>query len=443
MYHRFWSIFSKPIEAIVRTRSAKTVYLEKLKDSGLESRFNPENLLKSQSSVKVFGIDHYINNTPQGYSFSRLLMNTAAISVAGDRMGYFQDGTPFPKDKMFFNTLTDGDPRGLSPNERLVAGKKIISSNSWAFARGGYPAPMLREYYKKPFQVGIYSQAGAQFEMPYLHYKLFALDPFNTDIDNPLFAHLYEGLPKNYTEAVQLLGAEDFNLQIGRIRDGFSYISRTAQGNFFTSIYKSRAIIFLDQAYTKHLDEDVALLLTAVDKSAAESGKPAFLKATALGMGYFSQIDCLYDIKHHLYSYFLQAIKKALESRAYLHIGRIEFPIFSELFGQFYQNLLPLPNYGGVIVQQRARDLLDFTEDERDRYYVCVINPSDANALPGNEWGDGSIEAALANNTSLRFDQVHLMNPRVLDPSVHISIDVNQDLVVTRASNENNTRLGL
>ena len=71
------------------------------------------------------------------------------------------------------------------------------------------------------------------------------------------------------------------------------------------------------------------------------------------------------------------------------------------------------------------RDILEFSPTEHERYYVCVVNPSDVNALPGNEWGGFSVESMLGNNTLLRLDQVFLVNQKVLDPSHHqgVSID--------------------
>lgn len=414
---RWLGLFSQGTKQIIRAQVPKDLYRQQLESSGLVKYFSPEVLAKSQASVRVYADDRYLGERSHSPSLARVLSNTAAISVAGDRDGYFQDGRPFPKEKTFFSQLADGDPRGLSPLERLAAAKKIISSTSWAFAKGGYPAHSQRELYHSIFPVGIFSQAGAQFEMPYLHYRLFFLDACQTQINIPLFSHLYQNVPTDYNQALIEFNRQYFNPNMCHIRDGLSFLSRRADGAFFSSRSQRQALLFLDDAYRRHLDEDITLLLKGVDHAAAIAGKPAFLKATAVGMGYFAQINCQYDIKHQLYPYFLQAFKNALERDTYPHIACIEFPLFEELFNEFYQQFLPEPVYGGVTLRAGRRDLLNFTAEEREQYYVCVVNPSDANALPGNEWTDSSVESMLANNTSLRFDQVHLINPQVLDPS--------------------------
>ena len=191
------------------------------------------------------------------------------------------------------------------------------------------------------------------------------------------------------------------------------------------SLLKRNATIFLNKAYERHLLEDTALLLTAVNQAAKAAGKPAFLKATAVGMGFFAKVNCQYDIKHYLYPYYLRAFRDLLQTGQYPNIASVEFPVFSHLFEECYTNNLPESIYGGVEVSMAMRDVLDFSEDERDKYYVCIVNPSDANALPGNEWGDTSLESTIANNTSLRFDQVHLMNSHVLEAAHHqlVTID--------------------
>lgn len=423
MFPRFFAAPGLVVESSLK-KLAATLYRDNIVAKGLHAYFSPESLVKSQASVKVFANQHYFNTGEQTPSLHRVLAHTLGVNVAGDRDGFFQDFTPLPKIPKFFENLKPGDARGLAPSERLIAGKKIIFSNSLVKAHGGYPANKPKIFYKKPFEAGIFSQAGAQFEMPYLHYGLFCLDPLHSDAKDPLFAHLYQDLPASFTEAKEALGDYDFTNDLGRIRVGFPYLARSGNGGFYSSLFRKNAIIFLNKAYERHIYEDTALLLASVNEAAKASGKPAFLKATAIGMGYFSKVDCHYDIKHHLYPYCLRAFRDLLATGQYPNIALVEFPIFSTLFQEFYTGILTEKSYGGVRVQESARDVLEFSEAERDTYYVCVTNPSDANALPGNEWGDGSVEAAIANNTSLRFDQVHLMNPKVLEPESHVFVGV-------------------
>ena len=190
---------------------------------------------------------------------------------------------------------------------------------------------------------------------------------------------------------------------------------------------RANAVVFLSKAYERsYIQEDILLLLTAVNESAKQAGKPAFLKATAVGMGFFAQVNCEYDISHHLYPYYLRAFRDLLATGLYPHIAEVEFPLFSDLFEQFYNGIFITNSYGGVRVSQSRRDVLKFSEEECDKYYLCVVNPSDANALPGNEWTSTSVEASIGNNTSLRFDQVYLMNPEVLNSANFIPVEIDQ-----------------
>lgn len=415
------------VPPLVRASTSPTaVFRRKLDASGLMAGFSPEALASSQASVKVFANNHYISKTPttDRPSVERLLSKTAAESVEGDHEGYFQDGTPFPDNNQFFSQIKSGDPFVLSPEERLISGKKLVYSESWLARAGGYPRHIPIVNYDNPVRVGIFSQAGAQFEMPYLHYSLFGLDPCNNRIHHPLFTHLYKDLPVSFDDAKKFLGRYDSTNTLGRIRVGFPFLCRRTEGSFYSSMFKQSASIFLNKAYERHLMEDTALLLASVNESARLAGKPALLKATAVGMGFFAKVDCQYDIKHHLYPYFLLAYRDLLSTGAYPYIGKVEFPTFSPMFKEFYDGFFIEKTYGGAKVCQSSRDVLEFSEEEHEEYFVCVVNPTDTNAFAGNEWDYASVESSIGNNTSLRVDQVYLVNPQVLNPAAHISVDI-------------------
>ncbi len=397
-----------------------------LERRGLNKLFTPEQLRQSQDSTCVYFNNRYF----PPFSLLRTLKNTAAISVNGDRDGYFQNGEPFPSEPDFFAQLKTGESLGLSPEERLAASQKIIASQSWAVAYGGYPRNNPQIRYKNPFRVGIFSMAGAQFEMPYLHYKLFALDPLQQEVDNiPSYAHLYRDLPTHYDAAKQTLGDREVNKHLNYLSIdsslflGPTLITRTQKG-FSTAHTENNAVIFLGQAYERYIFENVALLLTAVNENAKQVGKPALLKAAAVGMGFFSRIDCRYDISHYLYPYFLRAFKYLLETGEYPNIAVVEFPIFSEILAMIYDMSMLKFEYGGVKVIRQSRDLLHFSEEEISEFYPVVLNPTDSNAFPGNEEGFDSVEAMIGNNTSLRHDQVYLMNPNLLRTENHVGVQV-------------------
>lgn len=433
---RLWGLFGASMKEAgkaltsVPKETKRAVYQKQYTDAGLTNQFTPEALKKSQASVRVYANDLYINNTIKpchSLSLNRALTKTAAVAVHGDRHGLFQDGTPFPNDQQYFTQLKSGDPRGLSPEERLLAGKKIIASNSLVLATGGYPFMNPKQLLKKPMEIGIFSQAGAQFEMPYLHYQLFVLDPHQSSLPPTPFSHFYTGLPTTYSEANHAFDLNHFNPNFSLLRQGFSFLSRRTTGDFYQSFYKKDALILLNKAYQKHLFEDTALMLAAVNEFAKEQGKPAFLKATAVGMGFFAKIDCTYTIQHHLYPYYLRSFRDLLKTGQYPHIAKIEFPTLSEPLEELYKYIMTEETYGGVDVAKSMRDVLTFTDKEQEQFYICVVNPSDANALPGNEWSYGSVEPMIGLNTSLRADQVYLMNENVLSPEhqrmVHIDTE--------------------
>lgn len=399
----------------------------------LNSRFKKEwlsklspNLMKenTESARVYFNPRYFSKKTPPSSAFSlhRLLTKTAAISVEGDRAGHFQDGTPFP-DPLFFSRLKPGSPEGLSPEERLLASKKVITSTSSVLAVGGYPYHNPRENLAKPFQAGVISLVGSQFENTYLQYKMFMMDPHQQQVESRLFEHLYGDTPKDYESAQKALKNYDLNDDLQRLRHGLFFIARNSSGYFYTTPFKKNALIFHQTAYFNGLVEDVFLSLASTNKMAEYARKPAYLKATAVGMGFFARIDGAYDIRSYLFPVYLRAFKHVLENHSFSHIKCIEFPVFEEKgqnsFSLIFGNQTSI---NGIEVHQSTLDVLAFSDAQKEQYYLCVLNPSDSNAFPGNEWGYGSVESAIGNNTTIRMDQVYLTNPDIIAPEKHIGI---------------------
>ncbi|WP_277619286.1 hypothetical protein [Legionella norrlandica] len=216
---------------------------------------------------------------------------------------------------------------------------------------------------------------------------------------------------------------------MSRIRIGLPYLARSSKGTFYPSFGKSNAVIFLAEAYKRYQLEDISLLLASVNQSAKEAGKPALLKATAVGMGFFAKINCSYDIQHLLFPYYLRAYKQLLTEQKYPWITKIEFPIFGELQQEQFDAIFADYN-GHVKVYQSTRDVLAFSESETEKFLPAVINPSDAFSYIGNEWGYGSVESMIGNNSSLRLDQVPHANPLLLEPSHHVGVQINDDYSV-------------
>ncbi|HCU5990184.1 TPA: type IV secretion protein Dot [Legionella pneumophila] len=422
MRSKLFSFFKRTSRPMKATPS-KIWFETQLKNRGLDKKFQIDELSETQSSVRVFANKKYLPDTE---TINEALTKVTAVNVSGDKSGFFQNGLPFPDETGYFEKIPVGHPELLSPIERLAGSKKVVSSHSLVTASGGYPFTNPLLPYRKPIKVSIFSLAGPSFENNYLHYRLFLLDPVQKIIDSSLFSHLYDGLPILFDEAKKELGEYDTNKMIARIRLGFPYLARFSSGGFYPSFSKTNAIIFLSEAYFRYQLEDISLLLASVNQTAKETGKKAFLKATAVGMGFFAKIDCGYDIKHMIFPYYLRAYKKLLSEHKFPWIAKIEFPIFNEIQQEQFDSIFE--DYNGLTkVYQSTRDVLQFREEEIEKYLPAVINPSDAFALTGNEWGYASVESMIGNNSSIRFDQVHHMNPLILDPSHHVEAQINKD----------------
>jgi hypothetical protein len=400
------------------------VWFEKqLQDSGLSHKITHEQLTATQPTIKVFFNKKYFHDES---TIHRALTKVPAVNVAGDQSGIFQNGLDFPINRTYFSRIPDGHAELLSPLERLTAAKKIVYSNSQVFASGGYPHTNPKEAYTKPINVGLFSLAGASFENSYLHQRLFILDPHNRKANTARFESLFSNVPTTFEEAQNELGAYDLNQSSVRIRTGLPYLARTESGIYYPSFGRTNSVIFSSEAYTRHLLEDTSLLLTSVNEAAKEVGKPALLKATAVGMGFFARINGSCEIDYLLYPYFLRAFKKLLTEQSYPWIAKIEFPTFNELQQHQFDGVFE--NYSNPVqVIQTGRDVLKFSAAETEQYFPCAINPSDAFAYIGNEWGFGSVESMIGNNSSLRFDQVPHANPLLLQSQHHIPISIKPD----------------
>ena len=426
-YSKWLNFFNRTVSSVTKKLTREEFHQHNLMTNNAFLKAIPSSLVTAtQNSVRVFYNQRYFKDplatTP--YSINRLINNTAAVSVAGDRDGYFQDGTPFT-DKNFFAQLKPGDSRGLAPEERLLSPKKMITSISHVFAAGGYPAHNPRELVSNSFPVGIISWPGCQFENTYLQYRLFFMDRFSQNLNNPHFTHLYTNSPTNFEQAYRELDSQDPGWQLKRPRIDLLFIARNEEsGKFYTSLFKKNAIIFHAQAYMNSLKEDVILALCAANKMAEEDGRPAFLKATGVGMGHFSKIDCSYPIHGYLQPLYLKAYKNVLEEYRFPHIAAIEFPLFDEADqALFDEEFADTQIINRIQLSKSMRDALAFNETEKKKFCLLVLNPSDSNAYPGNEPEDASLEACIGNNSTLRIDQIP-WNPRFNERSIYVGVSI-------------------
>ncbi len=425
MFSFFRHMFSPAKLATKLAMNPTEWFQAQIKAIGLSSVLPPAKLEASQASAKVFYNQRYLS----AEDIPSCLTKIPAINVSGDSVGFFQNGLEFPSNPNFFKDIPNGHREFLSPDERLSAGKKILYSDSLVFGSGGYPQNNPRTLYPKPFSAAILSLAGATFENDYLHSRLFLLDPVNSTVNAPSnFSHLFTNSTTQFDQAKLILGSSESNSQLTRIRLGLAtFLGRNTEKNYFPTIYKNQAVILQTEAYFKHLLEDIALLLKTVNDMAERQGKPALLKATAVGMGYFAKIAGEYDIKHVLFPYYLRAYQQLLSEHSYPWIAEIEFPILSGELQQYQFDQLFKDWNNPVKVFRSGRDVCSFTEEEIANYSLNILNPSDAFAYAGNELGFASVEAMIGMNTSLRCDQVYCVNPTILDPANHIEVTIDGD----------------
>lgn len=389
----------------------------------IDHHFTPEILHRTQESARIYYNTTYFREPRQ---LTDALTKTPAINIA-DSVGRFADGTPFPSVPNFFANIPPGHPTFMDPIQRLASGKKVIVSNSLVIASGGYPVTNPRRVKPTPHYAGIFSLAGASFERHYLHPKLFILDPIN-EIISPQhmasFGHLYRGLPTEFEAAKTVLGKYNSTSDLCRIHTGFPLLARRTRDSFYSSFFIKNAAIFLSEAYSRFLLEDISLLLSAVNEEAKQAGKPALLKATAVGMGFFAKVNGQYDIQHVLYPYYLRAFKKLISENNYPHIAQIEFPTFTDLQSEQFDNIMDNLQINNIRITNTGRDVLEFSPEEVEQFYTCCINPSDTFSWVGNEPDSKSVEAEIGDNTSARADQNALFNPVILDTERHIAVEI-------------------
>ncbi len=387
---------------------------------------------KHADNVRVYAASAYftpeqLKSTAKTHAGSllRTLTKVMGIVTMGDQLYYSQDRTISSQGKRRdLKNVADGDPELLSPQERMLARKKIIISESLAFKKGGYPRGDATEL-AKPHAVLISTRAAPQFEMDYLEYRHFIVDPIRNAqvVSDPVFMSRYQQnqMIPSHQAVQQLLGNENETKDWLRLKVGDQYLVRTEKG-YALSNNQHAALILNKKALLQSLKEDILLELTAQNDMLGEMNqrdkmaKQGLFKATLSGLGFFAKIDNQYSITPQLMPLFFQAYADVLKTHTFSNIAVIEFPTFEpkseEAFKAAFDNNQPK----AITVQPKKRDVLDFTEEEQAKYHCAVSNPGDCFSLPGNEESYASVEAAIGNNTTLRRDQVYLTNSAVANP---------------------------
>ena len=318
----------------------------------------------------------YLKDSILPSEISVFLSHIPLVTTNGDKFSIlpnFQSIGPITLDKVEKYNL-------LNYDERRRARKMIIISDSKVFAWGGYNSQV--NLYSSPRKTFIISIAAPQFEFRKLEYRDFIVNSEDSAIINPLFPQYYSNGNKPSFEQAKL---DQRNKMI------------------------DDDTILLTSAYFKSTIQDLTLILFSFNHH-LKLNESGWLKLTALGMGFFAQLDIGKSIANLLIPIFLLAITTILTSwsSAFPKIKVIEFPDFTK--NKVYH--LNVNQINGInLVHTRYRDLLDFNHPEYSNYTLGIVNPSDVFSYKGNEFGYGSVEAMIGNNTDLRYNQVLAFNP--------------------------------
>lgn len=356
------------------------------------------------------------NTTP--FSLLRTITKTAYIDVGASLHGVMLDGSPWPG-QAFFMSLKPGDPRGLSPEERVLAKHKIIASSVMAYQFGGYPLNNPIRKLKNPREVTVLSQSGVQLEHPQLDYANLFFDAYqNRD--------LYETAHRSLLTKGFLTSKADIKF----IRPSLlTYLCRDPRdGHFYRHLSNHSAVIFHSDAYYETMLRCFKLTFAAA-LQLADPNKNIYIKFPLVGLGHFAQVGGTHNISEHLLGPYLRAISDAIASTNDPRLQVIEVPIFDNNHMDTVNFLIENISLSSKISITLSNDVLDIDRIDDKKFHICIVNPSDANSMPGNELAYTSVESAIGNNTDLRYMQNCYLNHHLLNPSNWIAINPSHSLV--------------
>lgn len=407
-------------------------------------------------SVSVYYLNHIFKNNIN--IIPKLITDVPLIAVNGDQSIRLQNGTnlysPSPLDQINKYNL-------ISPRERRLSRKKVIASNCQVFGYGGFKSSMFATMYCKPQSCIIITCAGAQFETYYLEYIDFIIDKHrmesmdhvtsnvnvnisdnnNDEMDEPLFAHYYTNgiMQPSYKDVINNTGNGNYKQSISKI-DNNLYLN---SGAYFRSMCED-VLLYLhtfNDMVEKELELEIQLQLQG-NKAGKDVKKKrkGYLKATAVGMGFFSVLpDMSTNISNILVNYLLSAYYYVLKNFGdkFEYIKVIEFPDFMNGYyclNDYIQDYDDdsnddSENINGIEIKHTMyNDLLcnlDFLNEQG--LIVGVLNAGDCFCIPGNEMSYASVESMIGNNSDLRFVQSYIQNKHVLDVNNnYYSVNLNQ-----------------
>ena len=358
-----------------------------------------------------------------------LLTKTAVRSTNGDRdLLRLRDPS--------YHLLTD-EERRRKRYSMVKVGRVTLT------AKGGYNGP--RERLEKPVFVHVVSAAAQQFEKYGMSEELdvadFIVKRSNTTQRRPLFPEWYAGgIIPSFQELQGDWEKKEKQVQIAQFRgekppsdkvmahedDPASVQAqcvRLRNGEFFLM----RALRQSTHLYLKDL------VLPAIYVVLQKSSAPLYLKATAIGAGFFASLGIQKQFQTSLRKYIIEALIQSyiqlIKEGSFPPGSVIEFPYYK--LDEIPKDLLQAAGERKVeIVWQENRDVCDFSlttsvggrQIDPSTYTRFLLNPEDAFAFSGNESDPSSVDAMVGNNSDLRMVFNWHFNHLLLDPSRYIPV---------------------
>lgn len=412
-------------------------------------------------------------------SLHRTITKNMAIDTAGNQNTLSQGATLY--NRPYFNAaVSPATPEfaiAKTPKEILKSGFTVRASQVHVFATGGYGSQNPRKVLQptEQFDVIMASVAGIALDNAFTDQMLIGIDPIRNAtaqvvvlsndfaIRLPSYQEARASLDQSSAQSSSsdnIIQNEDYayiqGMPTGR---GSPYLTRSTDG--YSKAYDtagnapSNAVIFNKKLYRDILAKRIELALHAICDQAGPNANPIFLKAVLLGGGFFSaygwgnlpDLTCYPAVADGISSYsylinqmILDGWKQGLElfcknqPTLAKRIGMVEFPLFSHESQVAYRNTWQIPEdqeldeaikLNGINITQKKRDVLIFTDEEKQNYTCATVNPADANGEPANELDyTQSVEAELGANTTLPLVQSHIFNANLTTQTEEVDLSV-------------------
>ena len=397
-----------------------------------------DNLKDNAQSFRVFH-NSLINND----CIVDFLKKTVVITTEGDNRLILPNGEKsiVQLDKF----LTDKERR-LKRASMVTAGKITVT------AIGGFRSTRNSQ---EKCEVIFVNSAAPQFEKYGMNFGELEVSDFIVKKDaarnfEPLFNKYYsdgfipghvelETIQENINKTLEDAKDQGINLSLDKLRQEHPVLvlDESSPNALEADVVKLRNGDFLLLNSSKKAMEDYigSLILPATYEIVGNDSRPIFLKATAFGAGFFSELGYgvnaqKIQLTKYVFNILVKNYETLIKQGKFKKGAVIEFPFYD--LSLLTENLKQVAKDAGIelVWKGNTRDLLDFAPVESvsgtilnpKDYNIVILNAGDTFAFTGNEPESNSLEAMIANNSNLRLVANFHFNPNLLDPKNHIKV---------------------